>query len=100
MIQFKSVDSDVFSSSQWQTLVTFTFNDGTNTIPLELPPLETDSNYSSTGLKVVGLMYCGITFALSIGFGCWTYCYRNNNKQLFLLYITISAGTFLMGEFE
>ena len=103
MIQFKSVDTDVFNSGQWENLMPYTFNDGTSTTSPDLPPLEADYNYPSVGLKVVGIIFFLIIFVLAIGFSCWTYIYRAKHvlrsSQPLFLYI-ISAGTLLMGEYS
>jgi hypothetical protein len=101
MIQFKSIDTDIFSSGQWESITAYTFNDGTNTTPVDLPPLVTNSNYPSIGVKVVGTIFFVIILVLSVGFGCWTYRYRDKRvlrcSQPLFLYI-ISAGTLLMGK--
>ena len=101
MIQFKSVDTDVFNSGRWDNLMPYTFNDGSSSISPDLPPLEVDYNYPSVGLKVVGLLFFLIIFVLAVGFSYWTYIYRSKHvvrsSQPLFLYI-ISAGTLLMGK--
>lgn len=100
LVQFKEVESDIFMAGEWEQLTPYIFNDGTSTIPLDLPFLETKPNHLSTGLRVVGSILCGIIIALAIGFGFWTY--HNSRKRVvrasqpIFLYI-ISAGTLLMG---
>ena len=100
-VQFKGMQTDLFISGEWESLIPYTFNDDTNGIPLDLHVLETNRNYFSPGLKVFGLTLCGIIIALAIGFSCWTY-YNSKRRvvrasQPIFLYI-ISAGTLLMGE--
>ena len=101
LVEFKRVETAVYNSGQWESLVTQTFNDGTSNVPPDLPPLETNRNYISTGLKVVGLIFFVIVFILSVGFGFWTYLNRHKHvlrsSQPFFLYI-ISGGTLLMGS--
>lgn len=43
MIRFKSIDTDIFRSGQWDSLVPYTFNDGTNDVSADLPPLVTSN---------------------------------------------------------
>jgi len=101
MVQFKGVGTDLFKSGEWESLFPYTFNDGTSDIPLDLPALETETNYLDMGLKVVGLILCGIIVALALGFSYWTY--HNSRKRVvrasqpIFLHI-ISGGTLLMGE--
>mmetsp|Transcript_28701 Transcript_28701/g.53060 ORF Transcript_28701/g.53060 Transcript_28701/m.53060 type:complete len:899 (-) Transcript_28701:897-3593(-) len=100
MVQFKRIETDLFKSGEWEPLVPYTFNNGASDIPLDLPILNTNSNYLSAGLKAIGLILCGIIIALALSFGYWTY--RNSGRQVvrssqpIFLYI-ISAGTLLMG---
>mmetsp|Transcript_18477 Transcript_18477/g.39971 ORF Transcript_18477/g.39971 Transcript_18477/m.39971 type:complete len:910 (+) Transcript_18477:305-3034(+) len=100
MVQFKGVDTDLFKSGQWESLVPYTFNDATHAIPLDLPALETDPNHLSTGFQVLGLILCGIIVGLSIIFACWTYRNRGlkvvRASQPIFLYL-IASGTLLMG---
>ena len=100
-VQFKSVDSDVFALGEWDSLVSYTYNDGTSNAPPDLPPLVTDDSYPSTATKAIGMVFFAIIFVLSIGFGSWTYINRNKrivrSSQPMFLYI-ISAGTIIMGE--
>jgi hypothetical protein len=97
MIWFKEVDTDVFTSGEWKSITSYKFHDGSTNIPQDLPTLVTNRNYMSIGFKAVGLLFCGIIFVLSIGFGLWAYINRNRQKVLrssqpFFLYV-ISAGT-------
>ena len=100
-VQFKGVESDLFKSGEWASLVPYTFNDGTSDIPADLPELETDSNYLSTGWKVFGAILVAIIILLALGFTCWTYINSAKrvvrSSQPIFLYM-ISAGTLLMGE--
>ena len=101
-IQFKSVNSDVFTWGEWDSLVPYTYNDGTSNVPPDLPPLVTDNNYPSMTMRAIGMVFYAIILVVAIGFGCWTYINRNKSivrsSQPLFLYI-ISAGTILMGEF-
>eukprot|EP00956_Cyclotella_meneghiniana_P038765 scaffold159697_cov56-Cyclotella_meneghiniana.AAC.3 len=100
-VQFKSVDSDVFALGEWDSHVSYTYNDGTSNAPPDLPPLVTDDSYPSTATKAIGMVFFAIIFVLSIGFGSWTYINRNKrivrSSQPMFLYI-ISAGTIIMGS--
>jgi hypothetical protein len=100
-IQFKGIGTDLFKSGDWVSFHPFTFNDGTVDIPPDLPALETNENYLSTGLKAVGLTLCGFIILLALGFSYWTYHYSNKrivrSSQPLFLYL-ISAGTLLMGK--
>jgi hypothetical protein len=101
IIQFKDIVTDLFKSGDWISLEPFTFNDGTVDIPPDLPALETNENYLSTGLKAVGLTLCGFIILLALGFSYWTF--HNSNKRIvrssqpLFLYL-ISAGTLLSGK--
>ena len=79
MIQFKRVESDVFIGGKWDSLVPYIFSDGTDDVPADLPPLETDHNYASTGVKVIGCIFYLVILVLSISFGVWTYTHRNKH---------------------
>ena len=78
MIRFKSVDTDFFNLGQWESVVSYTFNDGSNDVPVDLPPLIPERNYPSVGLKVIGLIFCAIIFGFAIAFGVWTYTNRES----------------------
>jgi hypothetical protein len=80
MIQFKEVDTDVFTSGEWESITSYKFNDGSTNIPQDLPTLVTNRNYTSIGFKAVELLFSGIIFELSIGFGLWAYI--NCNRQV------------------
>jgi len=102
-VQFKGIDTDLFQSGKWEALATYTFNDGANAIPSDLPILKMDQNCVDNGTKAVGWNLCGIVVALALGFSSWTF-YNSKKKvvrsaQPIFLH-TISAGTLLMGEFD
>ena len=101
-IQFKGAITDLFQSGQCEALDAYTFNDGTDRIPSDLPILVVNPNYLDSNLKAVGFTLCGIVVALSLGFSYWTY--RNSKRgvvwisQPIFLHV-ISAGALLIGEF-
>ena len=103
MVQFKKIETGIFKSGEWEPLVPYPFNNGDSDIPSDLPILETNSMYLSTGLKAIGLILCDIIIALALSSSYWAY--HNSGKQVvrssqpIFLYI-ISAGTLLMGEFD
>lgn len=99
-VQFKGVESSLFKSGVWETRLAYTFNDGTALVPSDLPFLETETNYLSLGLKVVGFCLCSIIVVLAVGSSCWTYLNSKEHvvrvSQPIFLHI-ISAGTLFMG---
>lgn len=100
-VQFKSVGTDVFKFGQWESLAPYTFNDGTQKVALDLPALETNSNYLSTGLRVVGLLLCCAVFVMSAAFTYWTYANRcervvKSSQPIFLYLLT--GGIVILGE--
>jgi len=99
-MQFKGVDTNLFQSGRWEALDVYTFNDGTDRIPSDLPILVVNPNYLDSNMKAVGSTLCGIVVALSLGFSYWTY--RNSKRgvvrssQPIFLHV-ISSGALLMG---
>lgn len=99
-VALKGVETDLFSSGDWLSLVPYTFSDGTSVIPPDLPELHVETNHLSTGLKVVGSLLCGIIIAISLAASIWTYSYRQKRvvrsaQPIFLQ--LIAAGTLFMG---
>jgi hypothetical protein len=101
VIQFKERETDLFLSGDWVNVQPFIFNDGTASIPVDLPTLETNENYLSTWLKAVGLILCVQVILLALGSSYWTF--RNSRKSIVrssqpLFLQLISAGSLLMGR--
>lgn len=101
IVQYQAVATDLFRDGKWETTSLYTFNDGTNKVPSDLPLLETDPNYISTGLRAVGLILCVGIIGTALGFSFWTF--HNSDKRVvkssqpIFLHI-ITGGTVLMGE--
>jgi len=101
MVQFKAVGTDLFKVGDWESLAPYTFNDGTQKVALDLPALETNANYLSTGLRVVGLLLCCAVFVMSAAFTYWTYANRcervvKSSQPIFLYLLT--GGIVILGE--
>lgn len=101
MMKFKGVDTDLFKSGERESLAAYTFNDGTTDVPLDVPMLETNSNYLGTALKAVGLILCGVNVVLALCFSYWTH--HNQHKRVVrssqpLFLSIISFGTLFMGK--
>lgn len=93
-------NSYLFQNGQWNELTPMIFNDGTSDIQPGLPEITLDRNYIGTGLRVAGLVMCGIVLALCIGLGAFTVYHRNTrtikaSQPIFLLLLI--GGIFLMG---
>ena len=101
-VQFKAIVADLFKSGKWENLENYTFNDGTNNIPLDLPVRETNPNYLTTGLRIVGLILCGIVIVMALAFSYWTYSNSDQrvvkSSQPIFLHI-ITGGSIIMGKF-
>ena len=100
-VKFKGVESGLYKSGDWQTIEQYHFFDGTSNTQADLPYLETNPNYLSTGLKAVGLVLCGTIVALALGFSLWAYFNSKKHvvraSQPIFLYI-ITFGCAIMGE--
>ncbi|KAL7534423.1 hypothetical protein ACHAXR_007962 [Thalassiosira sp. AJA248-18] len=96
-VQFKEVTSDLFNSGTWESRNPYIFYDGTSDIPSDIPALETNTNYLSTGLKAFGSFMCAVILVLALGFSIWT---NYNSKRrvvrasqpIFLNIITAGAA--------
>mmetsp|Transcript_12125 Transcript_12125/g.35439 ORF Transcript_12125/g.35439 Transcript_12125/m.35439 type:complete len:990 (-) Transcript_12125:254-3223(-) len=78
-VQLKSVLTDIFTSGEWSNIEPYRFSDGTTVIPSDLPYLETDNNYLSTGLRAAGLAMCALSILLSAAAAIWTFRNRKGN---------------------
>jgi hypothetical protein len=72
MVRFKSVITDVFQQGTWESLESYTFNDGTNDIQKDLPVLNTQQNFFNRGLRIGTWTMFVIVMLLSIGCSLWT----------------------------
>ena len=50
-VSMKAVVTNAFEGGTWVTLAPYIFNDGTTTIPLDLPPNEMDTNHIATAAR-------------------------------------------------
>src|SRR6056300_1404009 len=82
MVQLKGLTTDVFRSNKWESLETYTFNDGTSDVPPDLPLLETNENHLSTGFRVVCVW--GVIPWYYSGHGTWIYCLDISQLSAFL----------------
>ena len=101
VVYFKQVLTDLFQEGEWIDIQDFVFNDGTSTIPSDLPPADAEPNHLSPGLRIAGLCLAGIAMALSIGFACWTTIHRESkvvkaSQPIFLN--LICAGVCIMSS--
>jgi len=99
-VRFKGVETSILNSGTWTVIKPYTFNDGTHTIPLDLPVVIEHAYGIGTGLKVVGMILSFVVIGLAFIVGVWTYRNRDQHvvraSQPIFLYI-IDAGTLLMG---
>ena len=56
----------------------FIFADNSTTPPYPLPPLVVDQNYIGDGVRVSGLVLCGLTILTALGWICFTVYYRRS----------------------
>lgn len=94
-IRFKLVVTDQYHNGTWVQITPFTFNDGTTNLPYGIPQGSAEQNYISTGVRVMGYIFCAVSIFMAIGFGIWTYRHRGTRvvkaSQPFFLYL-ICAG--------
>ena len=99
-IQFQTVETDVFSNSEWNSVKPLIFNDGSTIPPPDLEQLIRNDNHIGKSLRIVGYCLSSCIMILSIGMILWTYIYRTEHvvkaSQPIFLYM-ISVGCFLMG---
>lgn len=102
-ISFLPTPTHIFQYGSWSQVddVNFIYNGGGVKAPLSADPVVIDMNYIGTGLRVGGLVLCGIILALSLGFAVWTKYFEKQqvvraSQPIFLL--IICAGTLLMGS--
>jgi len=60
------------STKEVETLSSFVYAEGTTTVPLSLPPPNTEFNLLGTGVRVLGWALAGVVILLSIFFAVWT----------------------------
>ena len=100
-VQYKQVMTTIFQQGQWEELEPYTFNDGTSTVPSDLPPVVLDENHLSTGLRTGGLLMCGCVLTLAGGFATWTTLHYKTRvvraSQPIFLYM-ICAGSAILGS--
>lgn len=100
VVQFKSQETDVFKFGAWRSLQPYIFNSGLPTAPSDLPETDVERNYIPTGLRVLGLVLCGVIVILSVGFAAWTKKKEKirvvKSAQPIFLYIIV-MGALLMG---
>jgi len=99
LVKFSAVETNFFKNGKWFKVEPFIFNDGTSTIPLDLPTQKVDMNYYPTALRAVCWGMSGFIILLSVGFLLWTYIYNGTHvvkaSQPIFLNI-ICYGTILM----
>ncbi|KAL7544736.1 hypothetical protein ACHAWF_009197 [Thalassiosira exigua] len=100
-VAFKGV-KHLFTAGEWAESIvsSYTFNDGTVDSPSDTT-LQTNSNYLSTWVRVIGLLMCAIIATLDLYFAIWTHANSTkrvvrSSQPIFLLIICM--GTLLMGE--
>jgi hypothetical protein len=76
MTGFAEVITDVFEDGHWKFLAPYTFNDGSTTVPPDLPAPEKDYNYIGKPLRAVGLTMATLILLASIGFAIWAHLKR------------------------
>lgn len=76
-------------TQQVEVLSPFVYAENTLKPPLSLSHVTVDLNLIGEGFRIIGWTLAGIVILVSIGFGCWTYQYRNKNV------IRVAQPTFL-----
>lgn len=98
---FISARIDFESPDVVEIVEPYVYNDNTTTQPAALPPLVQDPNLIGTGVRITGLVLCGLIMLLSIGWAAWTYRHRKQRQvraaQPFFLFM-ICIGTFVMAS--
>lgn len=100
LVEYEEIFTHVYKGGSWNELHPFTFNDGTSTVPSDIPALSVDDESLSHVVYGVALVLCFLVVVLSLGFIVWTYQNRKVKvvmaSQPFFLY-AICTGTLLLG---
>jgi len=98
-VQYKQVLSNIFQQGEWSALQDNVYNDGTTTIPADLPAVPfVEKNHLNSSLRAVGLVLCGVAVFMALACATWT-CVKSETRvikasqPLFLL--TVCAGVII-----
>jgi hypothetical protein len=98
-IEFETVTTDRFEKSVWVKYSDFIFNGGGTDIPLDIPPVSTETNDVLPAVQGTVLGLCCVSILLAIAFSMWTQRNRNAHvvraSQPFFLH-TISFGVIIL----
>lgn len=75
----ESITIDFASVHHVKELVPFVFYDGTTTVPQALPKYEESLNLIGKDVRIFGWVLASFVILMAIGFGIFTYKYRNKN---------------------
>jgi len=100
LVNMNKKQAYIFENGNWDEVAPWVFNDGTSTIPSDLPEVSVNMNYIGSTLRGVGLAIACITITLSIGFSAWSLYFGKARvvraSQPIFLHI-ICVGIFIMG---
>jgi len=72
IVKFTFVESDIFQNGDWTSIEPHIFNDGTSTVPLDLPKQTVEMNYIGTPVRATCLGMSTLIILLSVGLIIWT----------------------------
>jgi len=91
----------IFEDAIWNKVAPLLFNDGTGTVPLDIPTMYIEYNYIGNSLRGICLTLSGLIMILSLLFAVWTHIKSKTrvvraSQPIFLLILCF--GIFLMGS--
>lgn len=79
-VMYTTLVTDRFREGEWSQVQPYTFNDGTNNIPFDLPFLSPQQQFFSTVLRVISYIMCGLI--LSMAFLCFAWTIRKHSTRV------------------
>jgi hypothetical protein len=99
MVLFSAAVTNIYQAGAWRELTPFVFNDGSHTIPSDIPESVVTNNTINLGVRISVLVLCGIILVLGVGLMAWTHRNRKARvvlaSQPFFLHI-ICVGAIVM----